>query len=296
MASTTNTGTTEFYTAKAGRIAIFNGENYADFERTCKAALVIVGAWGFIDGQEDPAAARTADALKRRAEGIKLIFNSVGQSFQAGIREHMKAQNPRDMWLEIAKYNRAKDAVYVGEITKQFRTTIFDPTKSTIREFVNDLEWFRTTLSASDRPLSEEDLCEQLLSGLPDDPKWTNAKNWCLRDKLDFKESITLLQSNKPFSRPAAATTTQTKSAAVVHHRGSSNRGRSSSRARGGRNSSRGISRRGSYRRYRGSSSKSQHRTYLRRSGPDEPRKAKYNECRFCYKEGHYFEDCLMLK
>jgi hypothetical protein len=120
MASTTNTGTTEFYTAKAGRIAIFNGENYADFERTCEAALVIVGAWGFIDGQEDPAAARTADALKRRAEGIKLIFNSVGQSFQAGIREYMKAQNPRDMWLEIAKYNRAKDAVYVGEITKQF--------------------------------------------------------------------------------------------------------------------------------------------------------------------------------
>jgi hypothetical protein len=39
----TNT-TTEYYNAKAGRIAIFNGENYADFERTCEAALVIVGA------------------------------------------------------------------------------------------------------------------------------------------------------------------------------------------------------------------------------------------------------------
>jgi hypothetical protein len=140
MISTTNTGTTEYYSAKAGRIAIFNGENYADFERTCEAALVIVGAWSFIDGQEDPTTARSADALKRRAEGIKLIFNSVGQSFQAGIREAMKAQDPRTMWEEIAKSNRAQDSIYVGGILKQFRMTIFDPTKSTIREFVNDLE------------------------------------------------------------------------------------------------------------------------------------------------------------
>jgi hypothetical protein len=132
MASTTNFGTTEYYTAKAGRIAIFNGENYSDFEETCEAALIIVGAWGFVDGTEDPTMARTADALKRRAEGIKLIYNSVGQSFRAGIREHMKNQNPRDMWLEIAKHNRATDAVYVEEISRQFRTTIFDPTKSSI--------------------------------------------------------------------------------------------------------------------------------------------------------------------
>jgi hypothetical protein len=158
MASTTNTGTTKYYTAKVGRIAIFNSENYPDFEETCEATLVIVGAWGSVDGTEDPTTARTADALKRRAEGIKLIYNSAGQAFRAGIREHMKAQNPCDMWLEIAKHNRATDPVYVEEISRQFRTTIFDPTKSTIREFVNDLQWFRTTLAASESPLSKKDL------------------------------------------------------------------------------------------------------------------------------------------
>jgi hypothetical protein len=55
---------TEYYNVKAGRIAIFNGENYADFERTCEVALVIAGAWNFVTGREG-ADTRTADAIKR---------------------------------------------------------------------------------------------------------------------------------------------------------------------------------------------------------------------------------------
>jgi hypothetical protein len=58
--------TTEFYDAKAGRIAIFNGGNYADFERTCEAALIVAGAWNFVTGREVAAEARSADAIKRR--------------------------------------------------------------------------------------------------------------------------------------------------------------------------------------------------------------------------------------
>ena len=33
-----------------------------------------------------------------------------------------------------------------------------------------------------------------------------------------------------------------------------------------------------------------------RRSGYDEPRKPKVNECRFCYKEDHYVADCPLFK
>ena len=82
--------TTEYYNAKAGRIVIFNEENYVDFERTCEVALIIMGAWSFVDGQVDTTATRSADAVKCHGEGIKLIFNSVRQFFQARIREHMK--------------------------------------------------------------------------------------------------------------------------------------------------------------------------------------------------------------
>jgi hypothetical protein len=119
IATKTST-TTDYYTAKAGRIAIFNGDNYPDFRRTCQAALIIVSAWNFIDGQEDPVTARTADAVKCRAEGIKLIFNSLGETYQESITEQMAAQNPRLMWEEIAKYDRARDDGYVGEIHEQF--------------------------------------------------------------------------------------------------------------------------------------------------------------------------------
>jgi hypothetical protein len=294
----TNT-TTEYYNAKAGRIAIFNGENSADFERTCEAALVIVGAWSFVDGQEDAAAARSADAVKRRGEGIKLIFNSVGQSFQVGIREYMKQQDPRGMWLEVAKYNRAKDSVYVGEVIKQSRTTIFDPEKSTIREYVNDLEWFRTILAASDRPLSEQDLLEQLLSGLPDDPKWTNAKNWCLRDQLDFKSTITLLQSNEPFTRPVPSMNARSEGAALAQPHGNGFRGRGRGRSRGRGYRDRGRLGRGSGRNFQG-------RPFLRRPHPEgrggqrgseaEPRLANKNECRFCYREDHFVNNCPALR
>jgi hypothetical protein len=157
MATKTST-TTDYYTAKAGRIAIFNGDNYPDFRRTCQAALIIVSAWNFIDGQEDPVTARTADAVKRRAEGIKLIFNSLGETYQESITDQMAAQNPRLMWEEIAKYDRARDDGYVGEIHKQFRTTAWDPNKMTIREFVHELEWHKITLQGSTEPLTEQDL------------------------------------------------------------------------------------------------------------------------------------------
>ena len=104
MSNLPSATTTEYYNAKVGRVAIFNGENYADFERTCEAVLVITGAWNFVTGREG-ADARTANTIKCRAEGIKIIFNSVVQSYQAGIRTLMKAQNPRGMWEELTKYN-----------------------------------------------------------------------------------------------------------------------------------------------------------------------------------------------
>ena len=156
--STNASSTTDYYTAKAGRIAVFNGDNYPDFRRTCQAALVIVGAWNFIDGQEDPTTARTADAIKRRAEGIKHIFNAVGETYQESIADQMTKQNPRLMWEEIAKYDRARNNVYVGEILKQFHALIFDPKKTTIREFVHELEWHKITLQGSSHLLTKQDL------------------------------------------------------------------------------------------------------------------------------------------
>ena len=55
MSSSTLTVTAPTYDYKAGKIIIFNGDNFADQERTCEAALIIVKGWDFITGVKDPA-------------------------------------------------------------------------------------------------------------------------------------------------------------------------------------------------------------------------------------------------
>jgi len=42
MTSSTLTLTTPTYDHKAGKILIFNGDNFADWECTCEAALIIL--------------------------------------------------------------------------------------------------------------------------------------------------------------------------------------------------------------------------------------------------------------
>jgi hypothetical protein len=41
MISSTLTSTPPIYNHKASKIVIFNGDNFIDWERTCKAALII---------------------------------------------------------------------------------------------------------------------------------------------------------------------------------------------------------------------------------------------------------------
>ena len=53
MTLSTLTLTTPIYNYKAGKIVIFNGDNFADCERTCKAALIILERWDFITSAKD---------------------------------------------------------------------------------------------------------------------------------------------------------------------------------------------------------------------------------------------------
>ena len=54
MSSSTSTVTAPIYDHKAGKIVIFNGDNFADWERTCEAALIMAEGWDFVTGAEDP--------------------------------------------------------------------------------------------------------------------------------------------------------------------------------------------------------------------------------------------------
>ena len=124
-----------------------------------------------------------------------------------------------------------------------------------------------------------------------------------MRDKLDLKATVTHLQSNEPFHRPATVNVTQPETGTYVNHRRYRIRGLAGRimRGRGGRDRGRGGSRGGS----RGSIRKgSQGRTRYSKNRSDkhnlprveEPREAYKNECRFCYREDHFISNCPTYK
>ena len=53
MSSSTLTAMAPIYDHKAGKIVIFNRDNFTDWERTCEAALIIAEGWDFVTSVED---------------------------------------------------------------------------------------------------------------------------------------------------------------------------------------------------------------------------------------------------
>jgi len=65
MTFSTLTLMTPIYNHKANKIVIFNGDNFADWERTCKAALIMLEGWDFITGVKDPNRVNLANGRRR---------------------------------------------------------------------------------------------------------------------------------------------------------------------------------------------------------------------------------------
>ena len=95
----------------------------------------------------------------------------------------MKEYNIQGMWEGMKKFNKANDEVYISRLRREFYSTIFDPTKMRIVEFIHILNRFKINLASTPRALTNDDIKEQLLLALPSDVTWQNAKTWCLRDK-----------------------------------------------------------------------------------------------------------------
>ena len=188
----------------------------------------------------------------------------------------------------MKRFNKANDEVYISRLRREFYNTTFDPAKMRISEFLHTLNRFKINLVSTPRPLTNDDIREQLLLALPSDVTWQNMKTWCLRDKRDLESCVTLLQEQE------TALPSQTQSAALARQeRKDEPRGRrgNRSRTRGGR--SRGRTGRFNRSSSRHSSSSRVNKSY---SYSQEPRKPEKDECRVYYQKGYYQSDCPMLK
>jgi len=81
MTSFTLTLTTPTCNHKVGKIVIFNGDNFADWERTYKAALIMLEGWDFVTGIEDLNWVNLANGRRRWGEANKIIYNLIGDDY-----------------------------------------------------------------------------------------------------------------------------------------------------------------------------------------------------------------------
>ena len=129
MSSSTLTVTAPTYDYKAGKIVIFNRDNFVDQERTCEAALIIIKGWDFITGIKDPAQVNSADGRRRRGEVNKIIYNLIGYNCQEEMYVIIKEYNIQGIWNKIKKFNKVNNEVYISRLYKEFYSTIFNPIK-----------------------------------------------------------------------------------------------------------------------------------------------------------------------
>ena len=136
MTSSISTATAPTYDHKAGKIVIFNGDNFVDWEYTCEAALIMAKGWDFVTGVEDLAQVSLADGRRKRGEVNKIIFNSIGDDYQEEMRVMIKEYNIQGMWEGMKKFNKANDEVYISRLHREFYSTTFNLMKMRIIKFI----------------------------------------------------------------------------------------------------------------------------------------------------------------
>jgi hypothetical protein len=280
--STTLVDNNQYYVSKYGRIAILTGDNYAAFSSTCRTALVVAGAWNIVDGTEPRpggAAGRTWDELNRKA--IQLISSSVAGPLQSRIEAAIKEEDPGTMWTELGKEDRSSSRLHQNTLFSQFHKAIWDPAAESIRTFHARLEDIRAQLAGTERAIPETEVTWRIITAIPEEPEWRQARHLCLLNNLGTSEVIETLQSyQEPLNQPnpvpattaALSSTDKESSGGRDPQRGGRGRGRGSrGRGRQSRGGGRG----------RGKVGKS--------SGSERL-------CWFCGKPGHRQLDCSAYK
>ncbi|OCK91639.1 uncharacterized protein K441DRAFT_205610 [Cenococcum geophilum 1.58] len=73
------------------------------------------------------------------------------------------------MWEGIKKFNKANNEVYISRLYREFYSTIFNPIKIQIVEFLYILNQFKINLALISQALTNDDIKEQLLLALLSD-------------------------------------------------------------------------------------------------------------------------------
>jgi hypothetical protein len=281
--SSQDDSSTTHYSCKWGKITILNGNNFQEFKRTAKAALIYGECWDIANGQElrpqgaagGAAAGRDWDARARRA--LLILYNSVASSIQPSLDQYQDNIDPAGMWTKLQNYDRTRDAIYLSTLRQNFYREVFSPKSETVQAFADKLQAYRPSLD----DLTDDSIKERLFQALPDEPLWQQARHFCLGNNKDLFASVSHLQTCETTRGSGSGT-----AAAANIARGGRDRGRGNYRGRG----------RGAHRgRDRGRNFESDRESRKWNNSKSGNRVSK-NQCAFCLKEGHWMKDCRAFK
>ena len=245
-----------------------NGFNYTEFKHSCQLALVVANAWSIVNGSEARPERSPATWEERRRKAVMLIGSSLEETIQGKVLPFSLAEDVVGMWKEIAKSDRLQDPIYQDRRLDLFNKEVWSSTE-TLRAYTMRLERYKIELQDTDNAITDRMMVKKLLHSLPETSRWDQAKNYCIKENLDYSSAFTHLLS---FETTEPTTTTVEKVALAS----SSFRGRGNGRGRGrGRGSG--------YRGGRGGGG----RRGVFKDGID---------CFFCKKKGHKQADCHSYK
>jgi hypothetical protein len=85
------------------------------------------------------------------------------------------------MWAELTKEDRATNRVYQANLLFQFNQLVWKPQTESIRLFQARLEEIRAQLVNTERAISDSDLMWRVISAIPDEGEWRQAKQSACR-------------------------------------------------------------------------------------------------------------------
>ncbi|KAI0993764.1 hypothetical protein K3495_g14419, partial [Podosphaera aphanis] len=296
---------------KWGSVQILNSGNFAAFDSSIRDVLSTAGVWPIVDGMElkPKEVVNEANLVVNREEirdwkqlnerAIIIISGSVSSELKS--ESFRNALNKRDapaLWNEISALNLNTNKLFTAGLRKNFNTMPFNPDKITIASFHTELSKIQKALQGTERPLSEADVLERILTAVDDLPRekhdWHQARLYCILNSLPLASTLQILgQVDKIYLNA-------TESANVADHK---NRG-NNKKWRGGRThganncgrGGRGVTKNGHRGRggfkIKGHSNRSSPRRTNANTEDTSTDNVAPNECGFCHKPGHWQKDC----
>jgi hypothetical protein len=102
------------------------------------------------------------------------------------------------MWDKLKLCDRTRDQLYVGGVRTRFHSLTWDPSKKTVRRFLEAIDHYRGLIATTTKPITDDEVRDKLLTSLPrDESRWSQAYMWCISHELDLPATITLLEQHE---------------------------------------------------------------------------------------------------